>query len=64
MKVGDLVKFRTPPMGPNDPAIGILLKIDTAAKRGYHQYGVMWDFLPGQIGWQRGNEIEVLSEAG
>jgi hypothetical protein len=64
MKRGDLVKFRTPPLGPSNPAIGILIKIDTHAKRGYHSYGIMWDFLPGEIAWQRGNEIEVLSEAG
>ena len=64
MKRGDLVKFRTPPLGPSNPAIGILIKIDTHAKRGYHWYGIMWDFLPGEIAWQRGNEIEVVSEAG
>ena len=53
MKIGDLVKFRTPPLAPNHPAVGILIKIDTAAKRGYHQYGVSWSFLSGRIGWQR-----------
>jgi hypothetical protein len=63
MKVGDLVRFRTAPLGPKHPAIGVLIKIDTAAKRGYHQYGVSWDFLSGRMGWQRGNEIEVISES-
>lgn len=26
------------------------------------EYGVMWDFLEGQIGWQREWEIEVIDE--
>jgi len=64
MKIGDLVKFRTSVLAPNHPAVGILIKIDTAAKRGYHQYGVSWSFLSGRIGWQRRNEIEVLNEGG
>jgi len=61
MKIGDLVRYKYPDV--MDPCVGLLIKIDKKAKRGYHQYGVMWDFLHGRIGWQKKSEIEVIDES-
>ena len=60
MKVGDLVKFKG--CDESDPATakGILVEIRTTVG-GY--YGVMWDFLGGQIGGQREYELEVINES-
>ena len=57
MKVGDLVKYRE----KNDPVMGVIIEIkilplfDT-------QYGVLWSFMPDQLGWQYAREIEVVNE--
>ncbi len=58
MKVGDLVRFRLQP----DPAVGIVVEIDNSPKRGRHSVAITWDFLDGQIGWQRPSTVEVISE--
>ena len=60
MKVGDLVKFKGENVNDEGAAKGLLVEI-----RGnvVASYGVMWDFLGGQIGWQRMHEIEVISES-
>ncbi len=60
MKIGDLVKFKGE--DENDPgtAIGLLVEI-RHSMGGTH--GIVWDFLDGQIGWQRKHEIEVISES-
>ena len=58
MKVGDLVKLRD----DLDPAMGVIVEIkvlplkDTA-------YGVLWSFMPEQLGWQYAREMEVLNES-
>ena len=59
MKVGDLVKFKGE--DENDPhsAKGLLVEVRPTIA-GTH--AVMWDFLSGQIGWQRKGELEVISE--
>ena len=57
MQVGDLVRFRQQP----DPAVGVIVEIDNSAKFGLRCVAIAWDFLCGQIGWQRKNEVEVIS---
>ena len=60
MKVGDLVKFKGENENDEGAAKGLLVEIrDTVGV----DYGIMWDFLGGQIGWQRGHEIEVINES-
>jgi hypothetical protein len=57
MKVGDLVKFKGEDENDEGAARGLLVEIRSSVG-GTH--GVMWDFLGGQIGWQRTHEIEVI----
>ena len=57
MKVGDLVKFKGEDENDEGAAKGLLVEIRSSIG-GTH--GVMWDFLAGQIGWQRMHEIEVI----
>jgi hypothetical protein len=60
VKAGDLVKFKKSKRHNFDSACGLLIEIRPAGPAG--EYGVMWDFLEGQIGWQREWEIEVIDE--
>ena len=60
MKVGDLVKFRGEDENEEAAAKGLLVEIRPSV---CVIYGVMWDFLNGQIGWQNENDIEVISES-
>ena len=60
MKVGDLVKFKGEDENDPSAAKGLLVEVRPTIA-GTH--GVMWDFLAGQIGWQREHEIEVVSES-
>ena len=57
MKVGDMVKFRCEDVDDLSYAKGLLVMIRCTIG-GTH--GVMWDFLDGQIGWQREHEIEEI----
>ena len=57
MKVGDLVKFKGENENDFAAARGLLVEIRGTIGG---SYGVMWDFLGGQIGWQREHEIEVI----
>mgnify|MGYP003661291027 CR=1 FL=1 len=60
MKVGDLVKFKGENEYCRESAKGLIVEIrDTVAGT----YGIMWDFLDGQVGWQKGFEIEVINES-
>jgi len=56
MQVGDLVRFRQQP----DPAVGVIVKIDNNRRPAGH-VEILWSFLAGQTGWQRKEEIEVIS---
>tara|TARA_B100000131_G_scaffold27433_1_gene26044 strand:- start:7760 stop:7945 length:186 start_codon:yes stop_codon:yes gene_type:complete len=60
MKVGDFVKFKGENESEPGAAKGLLVEIRTTVG-GTH--GVMWDFLGGQIGWQREYELEVINES-
>ena len=60
MKVGDLVKFKGEDENETGAATGLLVEVRNSIS-GAH--GIMWDFFPGQIGWQREWEIEVINEA-
>mgnify|MGYP001449486018 CR=1 FL=1 len=60
MKVGDLVKFKGANENDKGAARGLLVEIRGTVGG---SYGVMWNFLGGQIGWQRKHEIEVISES-
>ena len=57
MQVGDLVKFKGENENDEGAAKGLLVEIRSSVS-GTH--GVMWDFLAGQVGWQREYEIEVI----
>ena len=59
MKPGDLVKFKGEDETEPGSAKGILVEIRTSVG-GTH--GVMWDFLGGNIGWQREYELEVIND--
>jgi len=59
-KIGDLVKFKGEDENERGAAKGLLVEMRPGA--GW-ECGVMWDFLGGQIGWQRKNEIEVINES-
>ena len=59
LKVGDLVKFKGEDENDINCSKGLLVEMRTTIS-GTH--GVMWDFLNGQIGWQRKHEIEVINE--
>lgn len=61
MKVGDLVKWRKEDLEDPDSGKGLLIEIRMAGPAG--EYGVMWDFLKGKVGWQREWEIEVINES-
>jgi hypothetical protein len=60
MKVGDLVKFKGEDENDVNSAKGLLVEMRVTIG-GTH--GVMWNFLNGQIGWQREHEIEVINES-
>ena len=60
MKVGDLVKFKGEDENDEGAAKGLLVEMGPSV---CGMYGVMWDFLNGQIGWQNENDIEVISES-
>ena len=57
MKVGDLVKYRE----KNDPVMGVIIELKILPLKDT-QYGVLWSFMPGQLGWQYAREIEVVNE--
>lgn len=65
MKIGDLVKFKGENENDKGTAKGLLVEIRHTDDV---THGVMWDFLDcytgyGMIGWQRENELEVISES-
>jgi len=60
MKVGDLVRARE--RGPHRGALGVVVEIKILPLRDT-LYGVLWGFMPDQLGWQYIREIEVMSES-
>ena len=51
MKIGDLVRLK------GIGHIGVLVAIEGG------MFGIMWDFLDGQIGWNHSWLIEVVDES-
>lgn len=60
MKVGDLVKFKGENEYCRGAAKGLLVENRDAIDC---IYGVIWDFLNGQISWHREWEIEAINES-
>ena len=63
MKVGDLVKYRDRSAHPGwVQSLGVIIKIKILPLKP-PQYGVLWGFMPDQLGWQYKREIEVVNES-
>ena len=68
MKVGDLVSFSQKHHDDVfDPAVGVVVQWrsfwDGPSPRATACWGVVWNFDPGQVGWQKECELEVISES-
>ena len=62
MKAGDLVKYRDKrDHEARDQSLGVIIEIKILPLK-EPQYGVLWGFMPGQLGWQYRREIEVVNE--
>ncbi|MAI59018.1 MAG: hypothetical protein CML56_08600 [Rhodobacteraceae bacterium] len=61
VKIGDLVKFKDEVNDGTYAARGLVVEIKDSIDR---NYGVLWDFLRGEVGWQYCCEIEVISKRG
>ena len=59
MNVGDLV--RACKQGPHRGAMGVIIEIKILPLRDI-LYGVLWSFMPDQLGWQYRGDIEVVNE--